>query len=254
MNFGLSGRDIDTLAVVRQVAFQALSKYKSDQVVEAGLGLARIVEFIRINRPDQIPKKKIGGGLLGDGKPVEVSVNDFELAESLVNANHPGIAELTSLDVPVLMAYLSVISIRNEMPRSDVIASALHYTVNSLTFKNLGLEAWSERLQADVDRLQPLADTGRKFKRGRPENAVGPLTRAIVRHLNKNPTDNPDQVWAAFKRSPPKGMTLIDSPNPKLGRYIEYDKRTHAGNLKDTSFRAFANIVYRKRKELQHLH
>lgn len=76
---------------------------------------------------------------------------------------------------------------------------------------------------------------GEKFTSGRQPGTLGPVAKRIKAHMNKNPLAKPDEVWTALKKSPPKGLSFMESD--RFGRYIERGCKTIM------KWRRFENLV-----------
>lgn len=248
MPFTERGR-IATLAILSTLTQQCLKGFSYNSIARAGLHVCDQVENFKRRMPKKVTTS---GGGISDASGA--AVDNFKLAEFLFpdyerfSDQKPATAKVT----PKLLSYIATICTGSEIPSQDWIDSALFYVAVEVAAVNDVETDWNARLAQEVRSLEPLASTGKKFVSGRKSNSDGPLTKAVAAHLKRNVDHNPEQVWTALAKKPPKGMTFVDSP--KLGRYIEYDKRTHKGELKDTGFRRFANVVYRKRKQAQQLH
>ena len=248
MNLGFGSYSFSALFVIRNIAFQLLKELTVDQIVDTGNSVSRLLETFRLQHPEQVPTCKSGGGLLN--VPIStVPVADFELARHLIDTNHPDMASVVNgaNGVPVMLAYVATMTSGSESPAEHFLESALPFVVQSLSVDAEVSKRWSESLRAENQRLASLADTGAKFTTGRKPQAVGPLARAVRKHLKDCRDDNPEAVWVALAAHPPKGMTF---QNNRQGRYVEFDKRTFKGNLKNSDYRNFANTVYRERKRL----
>lgn len=246
---GFGNYNFSTLQAIQEIAFRTLEKFTTAQIVETGIKVSRLVQIYKKKSPDKIPKKA-GGGLINFGKLVDV--NDFELALHLVNANDPEMAKIVTgaKGLPVLTAYLSVLTNGAELPPEHLLESALPFAIASLSAEGDVAKLWNQGLQVEIARLVPLASTGLKFKNGRKPEALGPLTKAVRNRLKAHPTENAAAVWIALSSRPPKGLIFCDN---RSGKYVEYDKRTHSGNLKNTGYERFANIVsseVKRRKSL----
>ena len=65
---------------------------------------------------------------------------------------------------------------------------------------------------------------GKKFSNGRKLGTRGPVSKKIKAYMSKNPLAKADEVWAALKKSPPKGLAFMESD--RFGRYIEKGCKT----------------------------
>jgi len=240
---GFGSYSFSTLTTIQGIAFRLLEPFTPTQIIEAGFKVIRLLETFKAKHPDKIPTKP-GGGLLNFGE--QVQVNDFELAMHLVNRNDPSMAKLrkSAKGVPVLIAYLATIANAKELPEEHLLESALPFAVASLTVEGAIAKNWNQHLQTEIERLEPLAHKGAKFI-GKQPDSLGPLAKAIRDHLKKSADSSAEQVWSALSEKPPKGLKFNDN---HVGKYVEYDKRTGAGNLKNTNYRRFANTVSEQRK------
>lgn len=246
---GLGSYSFSTLAAIQGITFRTLEKFEPTQIVKTGLKVFALLEDFKGNCPDQIPKKA-GIGLQNFGKPV--NVDDFELARHLVDSNNPAMAKIVknAKGLPVLTAYLAVLTSGAELPPEHLLESALPFAIASLSVEGDVAKLWNQKLQSEIVRLEPLAKTGEKFTNGRKKEALGPLTKAVRNRLKNHPHENAAAVWSALAVRPPKGLTFCDN---RAGKYVEYDKRTHTGNLRNTGYRRFANIVTSEVKRLESL-
>jgi len=121
---GLGNYSFSALQAIQGIAFRTLEKFTTAQIVETGLKVSRLLESYKKNYPDKIPKKA-GGGLLNTG--TLVNVDDFELALHLVNTEEPAMAKIVkgAKGLPVLTAYLSVLTNGAELPPEHLLESAL---------------------------------------------------------------------------------------------------------------------------------
>lgn len=239
----------NTLTAIKGIAFRALEKFTTAQIADTGIKVVRLLKTFKAKHPDKIPRVP-GGGLLHFETGVEA--NDFELALHLVNTNDPAMAKLIkdAKGLPVLIAYLATLTNGPKLPQESLLESALPFAVTSLTAESEVSKFWNRNLQTEIKRLKPLAHTGAKFTTGRKLNALGPLAKAVRLHLNKHLSDNAESIWNALSDKPPKGLTFH---NNRIGKYVEYDKRTFTGNLKNTGYTTFANTVSAQRKSLKTL-
>lgn len=248
---GLGNYPFSALFVIRDITFYLLKKFTINQIVGTGNKVVRLLEAFRLQHPEQVPTCKSGGGFF-DIPITEIPVADFELARHLIDTNHPDMASVVkgAKGVPVMLAYVATMTSGSGSPAEHFVESALPFVGQSLSVDAEESKRWGESLRAENERLAPLADTGAKFTSGRKTEALGPLAKAVRQHLKSRSRDNAEAVWDALVANPPKGMTFQDN---RTGKYVEYDKRTSAGNLKDTGYRRFANIVSEQRKKLNDL-
>lgn len=248
---GFGSYSFSSLTAIRTIAFQVLGKFTTEQIFDTGVEVARLLQHFKDKRPEEIPNNEAGGGgLLGNGllEMAPLPMNDFQFARHLVATNDPDMEKIVrdSKGVPVLLAYLAVLTNGKDLPPDHLIEYALPYAVDCLAVESEVSKLWNRDLQTRIERLQPLATKGAKFQ-GKKVGALGPLAKAVRSHLKDRPEDSADAIWAALVASPPKGLIFLDNAQ---GRYVEYDKRTFAGLLKNTSYRRFANIVTEQRKSL----
>lgn len=241
---GFGSYSFSTLTTIQGIAFRLLEPFTTEQIIDAGFKVIRLVDTFKAKHPDKIPTKP-GGGLLNFGEPVQV--NDFDLAQHLVNANYPAMAKLqkSAKGLPVLIAYLATIANAKDLPEEHLLESALPFAVASLTVEGEIAKRWNQNLQTEIERLAPLAHTGAKFKAGRKPDSLSPLAKAVRAHLKKSIDSSAKEVWFALSKKPPKGLSFRDN---HAGKYVEYDKRTGAGNLKNTGYLRFATIVSEQRQ------
>lgn len=246
---GFGSYNLSTLQAVQGIAFHKLEKFTSKQVVETGLKVFQLLEDFKKNYPDKIPTESGRSVFDFDSR---INVNDFELARHLVRTNDPEMGKIAkgAKELPVLFAYLSVLTLFEELPPEHLMESALSYAIESLSLEREVVNIWNQALQNQMTQLAPLASKGLKFNKGKKEGAIGPLTAAIRKRLKDYPRENAAAVWSALSSKPPKGLVFCDN---RAGKYVEYDKRTHAGNLKNAGYARFANIVsseVKRRKSL----
>ena len=205
---GFGSYNFSTLQAIKGIAFRtlALEKFTPVQIAEAGLKVFRLLEDFKRNHPDKVPKK--AGGLLNFGS--SVNVDDFELALHLVNGSDPAMAKIVkgAKGLPVLTAYLSVLTSGAELPPEHLLESALPFAIASLSVEGDVAKIWNQNLQTEVARLAPLANKGLKFKGGKPKGSFGPVATAVRERLLKKFTESPDEIWQALSMKPPKDMTF----------------------------------------------
>ena len=247
---GFGNYPFSALSVVREITFYLLKEFTANQIIDTGNKVSRLLEAFRLQHPEQVPTCKSGGGLLNT--PIRtIPVDDFELARHLIDTNHPDMASVVNgaNGVPVMLAYVATMTSGSESPAEHFIELVLPFVAQQLNADAEASKRWSVRLRAENQRLAPLADTGARFTTGRKPQALGPLARAVRKHLKDYRDDNPEAAWVALAAHPPTGMTFHDN---RQGKYVEFDKRTFKGNLKNSDYRNFQNIVYRERKRLLH--
>lgn len=248
MDFG--SYNFSTLRAIQGIAFRTLEQFTATEIVKTGFKVSELLTAFKKSYPDKVVKQVISGGLLGDGSTYTAQLNDFEIARLLVETNDPAMRELVkgAKGLPVLMAYLSVITIGKELPPENLLESALPFAIASLSVEGEVAKLWNQNLQTEMTRLAPLASNGLKFQKGRKQASLGPLALAVRRRLERSPNENAATIWIALSGKPPHGLKFCDN---KTGKYVEYDKRTHSGSLKNTGYPRFSNIVTEQRKKLR---
>ncbi len=243
---GLGTYSFSTLATIRGISFRTLEGFSPDQIAVTGVKVARLVESFKAKHPSRVPNSPSGGGLLDVGL---LPINDFELAQHLIAIDDPSMAKVIkgANGMPVLLAYLAILSNGSSQPPEHVLESALPFAVNSLIVESEVARQWNEDLRIQIDGLVPLANKGAKFQ-GKKVGALGPLAKAVKQILQYHPTRSAREIWNELKDDPPKGLSFFDNP---AGSYVEYDKRSIKGNLKNTNYDRFENIVSERRKELK---
>lgn len=244
---GLGSYSFNALTTIRGIAFRAVEHFTTAQTADTGIKVIRLLETFKAKHPDKIPTKP-GSGLLDMGP---LPLNDFELARHLIDTNDPAMAKIIkgASGVPVLLAYLAIITSGSNLPEEHLLESALPFAVASLAVESEAAKRWNKNLQTEIERLVPLANKGAKFE-GKKLGALGPLAKAVRQHLKKHLFDSPKSIWIALSGKPPKGLTFCDN---RAGKYVEYDKRTFKGNLKNTAYGRFRNTVSEQRKKLKSL-
>lgn len=91
----------------------------------------------------------------------------------------------------------------------------------------------------DLDRK-----TGKAFKQGRKQGAVGPVRKFIRAALKKNSEIKNEELWQAITKKPPNGWTPMESP--RLGRYIEAPAKG-----KNVEWKSFCTYAAEERKRLK---
>lgn len=150
---GIGNYPFEVLSQIQGIASHLLAQFTTDQVIKSFSGVAEALEAYKRNHSDQIPTK-FGGGLLSTGP---IPVNDFELAQHLINTNDLEMVRVKneSDGVPVLMAYLAVICSSRNLPDESLLASALPYAVSARTLDGDVAKLWNKE-------LLPLAEIARK--------------------------------------------------------------------------------------------
>lgn len=240
---GFGSYNFMTLSVVKDLAFRTTHGYESETVVKTGFAVRTFLENYKAKYPEKVPTETKGLW------PVVGPVNDFQLAQHLLTTQNRTMLNLakSAQGLNVLMAYAAVETIGTERPDESWLDSALSYGVGALSLETDLSKAWNKNMREVIGRLAPLAKTGEKFVKGRKKDGLGPLAKAVKEFLRDCPDASAEAVWAALAKYPPKGMKFCDN---RQGRYVEYDKKTHAGKLKDTGFSTFANTVSAQRKAL----
>lgn len=247
-NLGFGGVNFSTLQTLQSCTYACLSDAASALIAQTGHNVDQAIQAAKAQIPDALLKKvNYRGGLLNmPDKDELVMPNDFEIALKLypthelataLRFGRKGIAH-------PLLAYVAYVCTRSPVPPSDWTDSALRYVVGHLNSKATASAYWYQQLEKRVMELQPLADTGEKFKKGRVEGAIGPLARAVRKVLRTDQSASATCVWDMLSKKSPKGMNFINNSHEKR---VEYDKKTHAKELKDTSYRTFENTVSKQR-------
>lgn len=237
---------------VRYVLTEMVHFYLVDiepkHIVTTGFLVADAVEAFKTDKPDKVPK--MVGGLLG---PSTVPVDDFKLAEMLFPKNDLVSALMVAKKVaaPQLLSYIAIKLSGTEVISPIWAESALQYVANKAKERHQILDIWNKRLEVEIERQKPLASVGEKFVKGRKKESIGPLRLAIRKRLKSHQRENAAAIWKAFSCKPPKGLNFYDN---RTGKYVEYDKRAHSGNIKNTSYGRFGNIVSEEVKRLVNLH
>ena len=153
---GLGNYPFNVLSEIQGITSHLLARFTTEQIVKSFSGVAKVLGDFKQYHPDQVPTYESGGGLL-DGPIRKVPVRDFELARHLIDTNHSDMAKVVneSEGVPVLMAYLAVITSNRDLPDEFLLTSALPYAVSARTFDG----DLAERRNKD---LLPLAAKGLK--------------------------------------------------------------------------------------------
>ena len=221
---GFGSHSFSTLQAIQGIAFRTLEKFTPAQIVDTGLKVSRLLADYKKDYPDKLPKKA-GSGLLNFGTFIDV--DDFELALHLVDTNDPAMAKIVkgAKGLPVLTAYLSVLTNGAELPPEHLLESALPYAIASLSVEGDFVNFWNQSLQTEIAQLTPLASKGLKFKGGKPKGSFGPVATAVRKRLLKNFNESPDEIWQALLLKPPKGMTFYGNDKDRSERRIESESR-----------------------------
>lgn len=238
---GFGNYNYSALTEIRQIADRLLEGFYKAQIIETGCNVIRVLEDFKKQHPDKIPTKRVGG-LLDMGP---FPINDFELALHLVGSNNPAMTEavMRAERLPALIAYLEtyleILGNNSKLPDESWLESALSYAILARTIEGDVAKLWNQYLQKDVEELRPLAKTGQKFINGRKPAALGPVAKKVKAYLQKNPKAKPLDVWSALAKSPPSGLTFMDTSS--LGRYVEKGSQTVM------EWRRFQNLVSKHR-------
>ena len=221
---GFGSYSFSTLQAIQGIAFRTLKKFTPAQIVDTGLKVSRLLADYKKGHPDKLPKKA-SGGLLNFGTFIDV--DDFELALHLVNTNDPAMAKIVkgAKGLPVLTAYLSVLTNGAELPPEHLLESALPFAIASLSLEGEIASVWNQSLQTEIAQLAQLASKGLKFKGGKPKGSFGPVASAVRKRLLENSDESPDEIWQALFLKPPKGMTFYGDDKDRNERRIESESR-----------------------------
>lgn len=253
-NLGLFGvANFQTLHTLKACAYASLSNIRGEVIAETGYRVLTTVEKAKLKNPELFQVKLKRSGLLGDGSEYWDFIGDFEIAQQLFPDDDLANALLVQQgkSAPRLLAYVAVVC-ASDLPASQAwIDAALRYVITDLQARTENVNQWAKDIRLKYDALKPLAATGEKFVAGRQPKALGPLAKAITKYLKANKSRNVPtlEVWEALKSKPPNGLTFLE--NPRRGKFIEYDKRTYKGELRDTGYMAFGNAVSKVRKAMK---
>jgi hypothetical protein len=245
-NLGLFGGQSSALLMLKECTLSRLANISPELVVRTGLQVAKAVATFKETKPELVPT--VPGGLLG---PSAVPLDDFLIAEKLFDESDlvAALRVANKTAGPELLSYIATVFSAKDDPSPQWVDSALRYVLNKVISTNTLYENLATGIQEKLNILKPVAEHGKKFK-ARKLDSIGPLARAVRKHLRSDMAASAEQVWTALAARSPKGLTFIDSTTPSRRR-VEYDRKTHKGNLKDTSYRAFENAVSKQRKALQ---
>jgi len=227
---------LDVVEAIRTIAFHELVDHSSDRIAQIGVAVDHFLQDFRRDHPDKVPTTKPGVGLLGEFGPHPVS--DFELASHLVGTRHKAMVALERMagGMPILMAYLMVVSVRSTPLRGIGLNHALRYAVSESRIANT---VRVRGLCEEIKKLDADAAHGKLFKVNRKVGRLGPVATKIKAHMAKHPASKAIDVWNALKKSPPKGHDFRESSG--LGRYIEKGPETVM------EWRRFSNLVSQHR-------
>lgn len=140
----LGSYPFEVLSQIQGITSHLLERFNTEQIVKSFSGVVKVLAVFKRNHPDKIPTKP-SGGLLDMGP---LPINDFELAQHLINTNDPEMARVIneSEGVPVLIAYLEVIANNRNLPDEFLLTSALPYAVSARTFEGDVAERWNRDL------------------------------------------------------------------------------------------------------------
>ena len=116
--------------------------------METGLEVVWLLKTFKKIYPEKIPTKP-GEGLLAMGP---VLVNDFELALHLLSTGDAAMKNIVKgeTDVPVLLAYLAVVTVGNDLPDEYLLESALPFVVQLLTLESEAEKRWHLELKTEI--------------------------------------------------------------------------------------------------------
>ncbi len=117
--------------------------------------------------------------------------------------------------------------------------------------RNLQVEVRSESrnrdlIEALIREYEARRQEGLKFRAGRKLGTVDPIRLRLRALLRSAPGLKNAELWEAVKARPPKGWTLFESSDPKLGRYYEGPRPDLTGTYKQ-----FQNLAAEERKRLK---
>lgn len=214
---GIGSYNFSALQEIQSIAFRALEKFTPKQIVRIGLQVDLLIAGYRVNHPDRVPRKTVG--LLGSVVPVD----DFALALHLANTGNPDMAKIekAAKGLPVLLAYLSVVTSSPELPPDSFLDSALPFAIACLSVDGEIAKSWNQNLQNKVSLMTPLANKGKQFSNGRKLGSFGPVATAVMKRLLKKPNESADEIWMALSLKPPRGMTFYGQGKKRSDRRIE---------------------------------
>jgi hypothetical protein len=146
---GLGNYPFAALTTIRGIAFRLLEKFTPEKIAHTGIEVICLLETIRSQHPEKVPTKP-SGGLLEMGP---IPFNDFELAQHLTVTNDPEMAKVIkdARDVPVLLAYLAIITNSSELPDEYLLESALPFVVETLVMEGEDAKRWRVELKIKSD-------------------------------------------------------------------------------------------------------
>ena len=238
-NLGLAPAQVTALQLLKACTYSCLTDISPALVVRTGLQVTKAVTKFKKTKPELVPT--VPGGLLG---PSEVPANDFLIAEHLFDDNDLAAALRVGNKTAgqALLAYSATMFVTHDDLSPQWVESALRYVVNTVIAKNWLYKDLEKGIREKLKLLEPDAEHGKKFK-GRQRDSIGPLARAIRRHLKKFPDDKPKKVWQTLERNPPKGLRFCDTRG--VGKYVEYVGKPAAF---DTNYHQFQNRLAEQRK------
>jgi hypothetical protein len=102
------------------------------------------------------------------------------------------------------------------------------------------LIAYKIDAQADDD-----SKYGQTMRKGRKKGTLGPVAKAVAKHLKKHPSAKTADIWKSLAAKPPKGLAFMAN---RRGQYIEYFEQN---GPRETSYKRFRNIVIEQRNVLK---
>lgn len=227
---------------LKELSFLLLREKSSADLVTLGYQVKELVAKVKEHHPNLVSLKHVPSGLLGG---TVATPDDFTIAERLIEGKDAIVADEGK---PLLLAYIAVVSIADEIPGPLWASAAIAYLTTRLQVDRIASESWRRNLEDHLAAQAPLASVGRKFvQNGRPAGSLSPLARALDRLLKKNPKASAQALWNTLKAKPPRGMNFYE---PGRGSpYIEHEKKG-GGMCKPTTFRSFENAVTKSRQRL----
>lgn len=188
---GLGNYPFAALTTIRGIGFRLLEKFSPEKIAQTGIEVMFLLETFKAKHPDKIPTKP-SGGLLDMGP---LPINDFELAQHLIATNDSAMAKVIkdASDVPVLLAYLAILTNGSDLPDEYLLEAALPFAVEALVIEGEDAKRW---------RLELKERTDSSAKRMRERNALN----ATSPRPNGRATDH-DDVLIEYQRLVREGHT-----------------------------------------------